>query len=192
MICKKIALRKEILARRRALGAEIRELFSQRICENLLSSTFYQEAQNIFLYRAMPDEVDLSIFASVARKDGKQLFYPHCTSDTEMIPLNPCEDLWVKGRFGIWEPNPFFSQTISPSKLDLVICPCAAFDPKCNRLGMGAGYYDRFLEKCPQAHIIAVAFQIQQTKQLPVEPWDHSMEMVYTESNIFIQKEAAP
>ncbi len=181
MIHDKAILRKEKLALRRSLSKEQRRIFSEQISQNLLASSFYKEAQKIMLYYAMPDEVDLSVFARAAQMDKKIMFYPHCISDTEMLPLTPTQDRWGKGRFGILEPDPAFSETISPAELDLVICPCAAFDQKGNRLGMGAGYYDRFLEKCTSAHIISVAFEIQKTDLIPTEPWDLPMEMIYTE-----------
>ena len=73
------------------------------------------------------------------------------------------------------------------SEIDLVICPCAAFDAACNRLGMGAGFYDRFLLKLrPDAFIWAAAFEIQKTDELFSDPWDVRMSRVYTENGCII------
>lgn len=42
------------------------------------------------------------------------------------------------------------SELVLPEKIDLVICPCTVFDEEGSRMGMGAGYYDRFLPLCSQ------------------------------------------
>ena len=178
-------LRKEKRNARNNLASEERILFSHQISEHLLSSEVYKSAKNIMLYRAMPGEVDLSDFAKIAQIQGKQLFYPRCISKTEMLALQAHDGAWARGAFGIWEPDPSLSTSILPSDLDLVICPCTAFDAKCNRLGMGAGYYDRFLAKCQKAHIIAVAFEVQKTDSVPMNAWDKPMKMIITEKTIY-------
>ena len=48
-----------------------------------------------------------------------------------------------KNKWGILEPVD--SNTIDPSELNLVFLPLISFDLKGQRIGYGAGYYDRFL-----------------------------------------------
>lgn len=180
-------LRQEKITARKNLLPEERTLFSHQISEKLLSSELYKHTNTIMLYQAIPGEVNLSEFAQIAQIHGKQLFYPQCTSKTEMISLSPRDNVWSTGAFGIREPNPDFSDPIAPAELDLVICPCASFDETCNRLGMGAGYYDRFLPKCTNAHIIAVAFEVQKTPSVPTNVWDRPMEMIITERKIYMK-----
>ena len=52
-------------------------------------------------------------------------------------------------------------------------------------MGMGAGYYDRFLPQCANAVVIAAAFEVQKVKRLPVDEWDYSMERVFTEERTY-------
>ena len=52
-------------------------------------------------------------------------------------------------------------------------------------MGMGAGFYDRYLAKCVNAHIAAVAFEVQKADCIPMEPWDKPMEMVFTEAGTY-------
>ena len=90
--------------------------------------------------------------------------------------------------FGIMEPVREKSMEIPPEEIDLVICPCTVFDENCGRMGMGAGFYDRYLAKCVNAHIAAVAFEVQKADSIPMEPWDKPMEMVFTEAGIYYKK----
>ena len=54
------------------------------------------------------------------------------------------EDAWREGSYGIMEPVMEKSQMVQPEDIDLILCPCTAFDEDCNRMGMGGGYYDRY------------------------------------------------
>lgn len=185
MKAQKNLLRKEKRNARKGITPEMRALFSKQISEKIITSEYYKKARTILLYRALPEEVNLSEFASIAHGHGKKLFYPCCISKTEMIALHPRDNIWTTGSFGILEPDSSFSDTLPPSELDLIICPCVAFDEQCNRLGMGAGYYDRFLEKCTDTHIIAVAFEVQKASLIPVNAYDQKMEHIFTENNIY-------
>lgn len=182
---RKAQLRKDKINARRNLASEIRVQFSHEICKKLLTSDFYKNATNIMLYQSMPGEVNLSEFASHASAHGKKLFYPCCISKTEMISLHPYDSIWKTGAFGITEPDPDFSDSITPAELDLIICPCTSFDTHGNRLGMGAGYYDRFLEKCVNAHIVAVAFEVQKADRVPMDIYDKKMDAIFTEETIY-------
>ena len=68
-----------------------------------------------------------------------------------------------------------------PEEIDLVVCPCSGFDEDRNRLGMGGGFYDRYLPKCEKAAKIAVAFEAQKIPEVPMDEWDIPVEAVFTE-----------
>ena len=89
---------------------------------------------------------------------------------------------WRKGPFGIPEPDPEYSEAVAPEEIDLVLCPCSAFDRGHRRLGMGGGYYDRFLGKCVHADIFAVAFAVQEADEVPTEAFDRKIDNVITEN----------
>lgn len=111
--------------------------------------------------------------------------FPYCISGTEMIALEPLgPESWEKGCYGIWAPVPSRSRIIQPDQLELVLCPCTAFDGRGHRLGMGGGYYDRFLPRCERAVIAAVAYELQRVDELETEPWDVAMDLVFTEGDM--------
>lgn len=177
-------IRKEKIKARNELGAEERLKLSKIISDNVLSLPVFKAATNIMIYRAVKGEVSLKFLEENAY--GKNLFYPLCISDTEMIALHPeGESAWHPGFKDIPEPVRELSKEIDPSKLDLIICPLSAFDNECNRMGMGAGFYDRFLPKCKNAKIIGVAFEVQREESLPIDPWDKPMDAVITEGRLY-------
>ena len=130
----------------------------------------------------MRGEVRLTALEYEIEKAGKTAVYPLCVGEGKMTALQPLsEDSWETGSYGIPEPNPEKSAEIHPENIDLVICPCTAFDEQGNRMGMGAGYYDRFLPLCRNAHIVAAGFERQKAETIPTDEWDQPMEAVFTE-----------
>lgn len=179
--------RKTKIAARRNLLPEERRAFSHIIVEKILHSEAFQNAKYILSYRAMKDEVDLAELDEIARQQGKIISYPRCINKTEMAAMCPKTAVaWRSGRHGIVEPVLEQSVLIPPENLDMVLCPCAAFDVKGRRMGMGAGYYDRYLPNCTHAVIAAVAFEDQRLDQAEVKEWDCPMDMVFTEKNLYL------
>lgn len=177
-------LRKEKIQARNNLTLEERNEFSKLIAEQILKTQAFQKAHTIMIYRAIKREVRLDALETLAK--DKRFVYPLCLNHGEMIALAPNgPDAWKDGYCGIQEPVLEQSIQVSPEEIDMVICPCTAFDETGNRLGMGAGFYDRYLEKCTNAIVTAVAFEVQKTKTIPVEWWDKKMEMVFTEKGIY-------
>ena len=178
---KKKQQRRAVLLKRDALPPEKRAADSQRICEKLTATEEYRRAKTVFLFRAIRSEADLSAFADRAKRDGKELAYPYCEDCTHMLALKPGNE-WEKDRFGIPAPVRELAEVCEPTEIDLVLCPCTAFDEEGRRLGMGAGYYDRFLKKCTRAYKILVAFEAQRLDRVCTEDFDVPMDAVITEA----------
>ena len=67
-----------------------------------------------------------------------------------------------------------------------VSCPGTAFDDRGTRLGMGAGYYDRFLPQCSHAVVAMAAFEVQHFPSLPSSPRDIPLDLAVTEENLYL------
>lgn len=175
-------LRKTKIQARKAISDIDREKNSRLIANRIMESAAFQNASIIMSYKAVLGEVSLEILHLLAAKSNKKIVYPYCVNEMEMIALFPeTSDAWKIGRFGILEPIPEKSTIVSPEEIDLVLCPCTAFDEQGNRIGMGSGYYDRFLEKCSKAKTAAAAFEVQKVTPISVASWDRAMDMVFTE-----------
>ncbi|MBR4551116.1 MAG: 5-formyltetrahydrofolate cyclo-ligase, partial [Oscillospiraceae bacterium] len=104
-----------------------------------------------------------------------------CTDRTHMLAVKPGAH-WETDSFGISVPVLTESEVFRPEAIDLILCPCSAFDDEGRRLGMGRGYYDRFLPQCTRAYKILVAFEAQQLHEVFTDEHDIPMDAVITES----------
>jgi 5-formyltetrahydrofolate cyclo-ligase len=141
------------------------------------------------IYDHVAGELSLDSLLEHPAAAGKCFCYPLCVSRTEMIAMVP--GAWQTGAYGIREPVRALSREIPPDQIDLVVCPGTAFDPACRRMGMGGGYYDRFLPKCTRARIVMVAFEAQKVDEIPADAWDQPVEQVFTEERVYVRPEGA-
>ncbi len=186
-VCRRQIRRRGVEARE-ALAEEERREKSRRIVSRILETEAFRAARTVMLYRAVRGEADLDAIPEAAPE--KRYVYPLCVSRTEMTALAPRDGgAWKKGAFGIEEPDRERSEEVGPAEIDLVICPCAAFDGQGVRLGMGGGYYDRFLPACVNAEIFAAAFEVQMAEHIPAGDWDVRPSAVITEERILLKGE---
>ena len=171
------------LQARRALSPEQRQQYSEHICRRLLELPALRSARLVLSYRALEDEVDLSLLHTALADRGVRLAFPRSLPGGILDVREPAG--WTRGPFGIREPDPACSSPVAPDELELVLAPCVAFDEGCRRLGHGAGYYDRYFPRCPQAQLIAVAFEAQKLPAIAVDAYDQPMDLVVTEDAVY-------
>ena len=169
------------LAARRGLSRPERLAGSEAICRKLLELPELREAQVILSYVALEDEADLA-YLHRRLAPGVRLCFPVSLPGGVMEAWEPGG--WVKGPYGIWEPDRSCSRPVEPEELDLVLAPCVAFDAACRRLGHGAGYYDRYLPRV-HAPVIAPAFETQKLERVETDAHDRSMDAIVTEKQIY-------
>ena len=158
----KSALRGDMTVKRRALSLEERVHIRQMICGRAMEELVLQNAQTIMLYASMPEEINLFPLMEKLLSDGRRIALPRIVERglMEAWELRAMENL-VPGKFGIPTPDPSYSTRIPPTELELVVVPGAAFSPNGGRLGLGGGYYDRFLPQAENAVRFALAFDFQ-------------------------------
>ncbi|OYX38125.1 MULTISPECIES: 5-formyltetrahydrofolate cyclo-ligase [unclassified Sphingomonas] len=121
-------------------------------------------------YIAMPGEADPNILMIAARNRGWTVALPHITSRANPMRFLTWHegDLLVAGPMGVRQPD----ADAEPVEPDIVLTPLLVFDRALNRLGQGAGYYDRAFADLPAVLRIGIAWSIQRVDALPVDPWD--------------------
>jgi 5-formyltetrahydrofolate cyclo-ligase len=67
-------------------------------------------------------------------------------------------------------------------KIDLNLVPALAVSKEGDRLGWGAGFYDRFISNCEPRLNLALVFDCQLLNKLPTTSFDQKMDGVLTES----------
>lgn len=131
-------------------------------------------------YVPLGSEADPSRLARAAVEAGCVIALPHVTIRTEPMRFLAwaTEAALVSGPFGLQQPSAD-AAALAP---DIILTPLLAFDSKLDRLGQGAGYYDRAFAEFPHARRIGVAWAMQRVDTLPTDAWDMPLHAIITEN----------
>ena len=187
----KVELRRAVIARRDALGLDVRAAKSAVICARLvelLESSGAAGQRTVAVYAAMGSEVDPSAFAAAAVVRGWRVAYPCMlsASDAAACGQRMCMRTVAAGDVStasfIAHPTRAFAATdidsdhfpiVPAAELDMIIVPLVAFDRAGTRLGYGGGCYDRYLPiLSPACQIIGIAFDEQRVDRVPTDAHD--------------------
>ena len=181
------ALRREMRRRRRGLSVVERRDAARALSARLAASRWFLNSRTIAVYLSNDGEVDLLPLVERAWLMGKRTFLPRLFGPRLwFLPFHPQSRL-AGNRYSIPEPVEPARRRIRPMFLDLVLFPLVAFDSDGNRLGMGAGYYDRTFEAARRRNVwrgpkrVGVAYEIQRVDSLPAADWDVPLDAIVTE-----------
>jgi len=190
-------IRQSLRTRRDAQTVAACQHVSLQICEQLIRSTPFRDAQRIAGYFPHGKEVDLTRVMQTAWSWNKQVFLPVLASfprgHLSWLPYAADTPLY-QNRFGIPEPRHTRREHVMKLRsLDLILMPLVGFDAQGNRIGMGGGFYDRSLAQLAHTRTrwhrplrIGVAFSWQEVSDIPVQEWDIPLDGVVTEHGIRI------
>lgn len=134
-------------------------------------------------YYPMPGEIDPAPLEAAATAAGALLALPVVIDRPTPIRFHLAEaKTLVDGPFGLRQP-PASAREAAP---DIVLTPLLGFDSRLNRLGWGAGHYDRAFADHPHALRIGLAWSVQQVDVLPTDPWDVPLHAIATERAIHL------
>ena len=181
-------IRRKMLALRRALSDDEAVKKAESLTSWILTLPEYKKAKRIMAFLAMKGESNLDGLIARALSDGKEVYVPVCLPERQMEAGRLLDmDHFVRGPLGLRD-LPKGYDTVSPEKLDLVLVPGVACDREGNRLGMGAGYYDRYLVHVPFEKRIAALWDFQVAEAIPSEPFDERMAKIVTDKGIIVTK----
>lgn len=175
---------------RRLIRAQLTELPpAQRTAEDetlfsaFLSLPEVARARTLFLFCGTGTEPDTGRLFSPLLEQGKRICLPRMLPGRQMEVRQYCPDRpLVRHPFGILEPGedcplvPFHT-------IDLVLVPGLCYDRNGFRLGMGGGYYDRWL--APFTGVtVGLCRQALLQESLPTEPHDRPVDVVITPSEV--------
>ena len=102
------------------------------------------------------------------KKDSQMNFFEWSTEEPLLI-----------NKYGI--PEPISNKVGYP---DILLVPLVAFDKSLNRIGYGAGYYDRYIRKIKKKKTIitiGMDYSFQETNKIPVDKYDIKLDFIITE-----------
>jgi 5-formyltetrahydrofolate cyclo-ligase len=184
-------LRKQMRTARARLSAHERVTAAAALANSLESLPEFLVDPRVAGYWAVAGEIPLhAVYASVRAR-----------AQTYCLPLINADHTlrfaaWRSGaalrnnRYGIPEPDAPPEELLRPNELDLVLVPLLGFDRRGNRLGSGAGYYDRafaFLRgvaRPAKPVLVGIGYHFQELAALAPESWDVKLDFVATDREL--------
>jgi 5-formyltetrahydrofolate cyclo-ligase len=116
-------------------------------------------------YRAIGDEVPVEAVAEACRERGCRVVYPVVAGADLELAEDPDRPARTRAE-----------------EVDVFVVPGVLFDRSGHRLGRGGGHYDRLLaRRRANTTRIGVCYVDRVVNELPVDPWDVSMDALVTD-----------
>ena len=178
----KAELRRELEAKRRLVSDRAER--SARAIARLGALGIQDEGLRVLWYLSIRTEVETVAAVRRLVQLGREVVVPYCDGpDLKLWLLNDFETLAPAG-WGILEPRRELrsreANHVDPGTLDRVVVPGLGFTAGGDRLGYGAGYYDRLLAST-RARRIGLCFEAQVVPWLPTDGHDMRMHTLVTE-----------
>lgn len=194
-IRRKQELRDWCKQKRRLMTTEERLMESRVVCNSAWERMCNWQVEkkrplHVFAYMPYGAELDIMPLMLQLRDAGNHIYIPRTIRDEYRLEWYAWhEDLpMTKGVFGIQEPAaaavPISEELLEQA--DLILVPGLAFDRNGGRLGMGAGYYDRFLARWHDHESVtttsptlwSLIYSWQLVEEIPIESHDHPVDVI--------------
>lgn len=187
-------LRENILKRRALLAPAEHAGLSSQVVDRFLAECGIAswKGLTVALYRAVRGELELTGLEARLTLLGARLCFPRVLDpgarSMEFAEV-PAQDpsAWAPGAYGIQEPADHHP-AIEASGLDVIFVPGVVFGLGGERLGMGGGYYDRYLPGAPRALKVALGFDFQLVDKIDQQAWDQPVDWIWTERRKVVRR----
>lgn len=179
----KARLRGERLAARDALEKDERIEKSLLIARHGLAGLAFKPGAIISGFLPIRSEVDLLPMLTALAQQDVRLCLPVVLDRQTIVFREFHPDIpLVDTGFGTRGPG----ENAAVLDPDILLVPLAVFDGQGNRIGYGAGHYDRAIDKLHKKGmnpvLVGVAFACQEVPSVPAEPHDVRLHAVLTEN----------
>jgi 5-formyltetrahydrofolate cyclo-ligase len=180
----KAALRREALARRDRLPADLRAAAAQAIAARVFPLAL-PPGSIVSGFVPMKSEIDPLPLMRALADAGVRLALPAVAGRGKPLLTRAYAfgDTLASGPWGIQEPGPDAPEVFP----DLLLVPLLAFDRRGRRIGYGAGYYDMTiaaLRAKKPVTAVGIAFTAQEVAEVPTTPRDVRLDLVLTEAEV--------
>ena len=164
---------------------ELIDGWSAAIIARLASLDEYRRADTIHCYAsALPGEVRTDPLITRSLSDRKGVICPRVRAHGQLDHHEIAQlSHLVESAFGLREPDAELAPPVDPEQADLIVAPGVAFAEDGARLGMGGGYYDRFLAQV-SSPIVGLAYEMQLVDTLPMAEHDRRVDLIVTELRV--------
>lgn len=182
----KAQLRETVLARRDALGADERAAMSLAACHHGEPHVGFAPGTVVSGFLPIRSEIDIFPLMQALAERGARLCLPAVLDRQTIVfrAFNPGDALVSTG-FGTSGPGSD-AEILDP---EILLMPLAAYDRDGNRIGYGAGHYDRaiarLLARGMTPRLIGFAFSLQEVDHVPAEVHDRPLDAIVTEKGYF-------
>ena len=177
-------LRQKCREIRDSFGENLIERASLDACSLFLQTEEFKQADTIFLYYPIKNEISVLPIIREAKKMGKKIAFPICYTKNNTLCFRIIDSIseLSPSHFGISEPPPT-NEAPSPTKSSVALIPGLAFSKNGHRIGYGKGYYDRFLQDFKG---ISIGFTYSKLllDYIPHDLHDIPLKMLITESEV--------
>jgi 5-formyltetrahydrofolate cyclo-ligase len=186
-----ITLRASTKASRNRLSAETIANASMEIAGRLWRLPLMSRSRRIAAYYPIGGEVDCQFAIQTAWDRGRDVFLPVLRGQELVFAPYLPDTNFLRNRYGIPEPTSPNGLFFRPRQMDVVLTPLVVFDADGNRVGMGAGYYDRSFrfmrhrEIWTRPHLVGLAYEFQKVAQLKACRWDIPLHNAVTEKQTY-------
>ncbi|MFF2192434.1 5-formyltetrahydrofolate cyclo-ligase [Streptomyces sp. NPDC058157] len=189
----KAALRKELLAARRALSPEARRTAAGALVGSALALPELAGARTVAAYVSVGSEPGTRELLDALRDAGKRVLLPLLLPDNDLdwaVYEGPgsLAEAAHPGKMRLLEPS---GPALGPQAVtgaDAVLLPGLAVDRRGMRLGRGGGSYDRVLARLERAGahpaLVVLLYDEEVVARVPEEPHDHPVQAVATPSGV--------
>lgn len=160
--------------------------FVEQFHQGLQHHISLEEGTIVSGYWAVKGEADPSMLIEYLRGLGCIIALPRHDPETGDIVFLAWEadTPLIEGQQGIYVP-PLRAKEIDPA---IIVAPLVAFDGAGNRIGYGAGFYDRAIRERRGGGraviVIGLGFADQQVPQIPTERQDETLDWLLTEESV--------
>ena len=158
---------------------------SAQIADTVTQWEIYQQAEAVYFYYPLGNEVSLLPVIKDAFYRNKKVAFPKVSGKSmefyQVFGINELKE----GTFHVMEPYITGRQPVYWNQA-LCFVPGVVFDKSGGRFGYGKGFYDRYFSLHTSCHLIGCAYECQVVEKLPLEMWDRHMDALVTETGIRI------
>ena len=181
-------IRQDIIKKRGELGGLEKNEKSLAISKRLFGMDEFKKSKTVFCFLSTLFEVQTEKIIRESLRLGKHVLVPLLDPEEGNLQASriPSMDIdFMIGKYGIKQPTLKSRDIVACSNIDFVVVPGLAFDNIGNRIGYGAGFYDKFFKKISSGVTrVAVSYDFQLLNLVPHSDLDEPVHFLITETKV--------